>query len=147
MFVANPRESTHGGKAVAVPGDLKGIWEIHQKYGSMKWKDVLEPVIDMCKNGHTVGPFLAEMLTDYEDELLAEPSLKEIFINPVTNRTWKLNDKMKRPKLAETLEIIASQGIDAMYGGGEIGKKFVADVQKYGGIMIEKDLRDYRWVL
>ncbi|CAG9811431.1 unnamed protein product [Chironomus riparius] len=144
MYVAEPKESTHGGKAVAVPGDLKGMWEMHQKYGLLKWKEVLEPVIDMCKNGHTVGPFLEEMLTAYEDELLAEPSLREIFMNPATNRTWKLNDKMKRPKLAETLEIIANEGIDAMYGGGKIGKKFVADVQKYGGIMIEKDLKDYR---
>lgn len=31
-----------------------------------------------------------------------------------------------------------------MYGGGEIGKKFVQDVQSYGGILTEKDLRDYR---
>lgn len=31
-----------------------------------------------------------------------------------------------------------------MYDGGEIGKKFVQDVQAYGGILTEKDLKDYR---
>lgn len=144
MFVANPKESTHGGKAVAVPGGLKGLWELHQAYGSMKWKDLLQPVIDMCRNGHQVGPFLEEMLDDYEDEIVAEPSLKEIFVNPATGKVFKNGEFMKRTKLAETLEIIANEGIEPLYGGGIIGKKLVEDVQKYGGVMIEKDLMDYR---
>jgi gamma-glutamyltranspeptidase/glutathione hydrolase/leukotriene-C4 hydrolase len=144
MFVANPRESTHGGKAVAVPGDLKGLWELHQNYGSLKWKDLLRPVIDMCNNGHRVGPFLHEMIVEYEDELLAEPSLKEIFFNPLTNKLFVEGDMIKRPKLAETLEVLANEGIAPIYGGGDLGKKLIADIQKYGGIMIEKDLKDYR---
>lgn len=144
MFVANSTQSTRGGKAVAVPGDLKGIWELHQNYGSLKWKDLLQPVIDMCRNGHLVGPFLQEMLDSYESDVLGEPSLKEIFLNLATNKLYREGETMKRTKLAETLEVIANEGIDTMYGGGEIGKKFIADVQNFGGIMIERDLMDYR---
>jgi gamma-glutamyltranspeptidase/glutathione hydrolase/leukotriene-C4 hydrolase len=144
MFVAEPGLSTSGGKAVAVPGDVKGLWELHQRHGKLKWKKLLQPVIDLCRNGIEVGDHLARMITSYENGLRAEPSLREIFINQVTNETLKLGEKYKRLKLAETLEVIAEQGADAIYGGGEIGRKMVEDVQKRGGVMIEKDLRDYR---
>ncbi|KAG5666823.1 hypothetical protein PVAND_014833 [Polypedilum vanderplanki] len=148
MYVANPRESSNGGKAVAVPGDIKGLWELHQNHGKLPWKDLLQPIIDLCRNGIEVSITLAQMIKSYEDEVRAEAGLREIFINQATNETFKAGEKYKNVKLAETLEIIARDGADAMYGGGEIGKKFVEDVQKHGGIMIEKDLRDYRaeWI-
>ena len=33
MFDNNLGASLEGGLAIAVPGELKGLWELHQKYG------------------------------------------------------------------------------------------------------------------
>lgn len=144
MFQDDPESSKRGGKAVAVPGELKGLWELHQKYGKLSWRKLIEPNILLARNGHVVSKYLENVLTSMEQEIYAEPSLKEIFIDPKTNRTFKLNDVIKRPKLAKTLEIIANEGDKALYGRRPLGKSLIEDIKARGGIMTEEDLVDYR---
>jgi gamma-glutamyltranspeptidase/glutathione hydrolase/leukotriene-C4 hydrolase len=98
--------SIYGGLAVAVPGEVKGLWELHQKFGSLPWADLIQPNIDLCREGVLVTKYLAGMLESYESELLKEKSLREIFINPNTNRAYKEGSKIKMLKLAETFEVI-----------------------------------------
>jgi gamma-glutamyltranspeptidase/glutathione hydrolase/leukotriene-C4 hydrolase len=50
---------------------------------------------------------------------------------------------MKRPKYADTLEIIASQGVDAFYKG-VLADKIVKEIQDQGGIITKEDLVDYQ---
>ena len=52
------------------------------------------------------------------------------------------NDIMKRPKYADTLEIIANQGVDAYYNG-VLTDKIVKEIQDRGGIITKQDLADY----
>jgi gamma-glutamyltranspeptidase/glutathione hydrolase/leukotriene-C4 hydrolase len=148
MFVNNTKEAQRGGKAVAVPGEIKGLWELHQQFGSLPWSDLIQPVIELCRQGHIVSPYLQNIFQSSEADLLAEPSLREIFINSATNKTYQLGDKIKRLKLADTLEIIAAEGADAIYGNGKVGKMMIEDVQARGGILTEDDLREYkiRWL-
>lgn len=49
MYVDNPNAAYRGGLAVAVPGELKGLWELHQKYGKMNWSDLIQPNIELCR--------------------------------------------------------------------------------------------------
>jgi gamma-glutamyltranspeptidase/glutathione hydrolase/leukotriene-C4 hydrolase len=49
---------------------------------------------------------------------------------------------MKRPKYADTLEIIANQGVDAYYKG-VLANKIVKEIQDRGGIITQQDLADY----
>jgi gamma-glutamyltranspeptidase/glutathione hydrolase/leukotriene-C4 hydrolase len=62
--------------------------------------------------------------------------------NPSTNELYSAGDIMKRPKLAQTLEIIATQGVDAFYQG-ELTDKIVKEIQDRGGIITKQDLADY----
>lgn len=143
MFVGNPSESQSGGKSVAVPGEIKGLWELHQNYGSLKWKDLLQPVIELCREGHEVSRYLENIFRNNEARIYGEPSLRDVYINPITNHTYRLGEKIKRLKLAETLVVIAEEGADSIYGGGIIGTKMVEDVQKRSGILTVDDLRNY----
>lgn len=68
---------------------------------------------------------------------------REILINPETNHVWQIGDKLKRPKLAETLKKIASEGVQAFYNGS-IGDDFVKDLQDLGGIITKEDLQKYQ---
>jgi len=77
-----------GGLAIAVPGELKGYWEAHQKYGRIPWPELFEPTIKLCKIGSLVNDYLAEYLVEKEPMIKNESSLAEILINPDTNRTW-----------------------------------------------------------
>lgn len=139
MFVNN---SVVGGIAVAVPGEILGYHELHNKYGRLKWKRLFEPVIKMCREGHKVMKVLAGVLKEKESVIKAEVSLND-FINPDTGEVWEENDTMKRLQLADTLQAIADKGAMEFYEG-EIGKQVVKDVKSKGGILTERDLKEYR---
>lgn len=68
-----------GGLSVAVPGELRGYWALHERYGSLPWKDLFQPAIELCKNGHLVTSYLARVLKNREDKIKAIPSLR--FVN------------------------------------------------------------------
>jgi gamma-glutamyltranspeptidase / glutathione hydrolase / leukotriene-C4 hydrolase len=99
-------------------------------------------VIDLCRKGHLVSPYLENILRASTKDLLDEPSLSEIFINPSTNLSYMQGNRIKRLKLARTLEVVAREGAAALYGGA-LGRKMVEDVRTMGGILSEKDLQEY----
>lgn len=147
MFVNKTHESLRGGKAVAVPGELKGLWELKQKYGnkSIKWSQLIEPNIKLAREGHVVTPYFEGGLERAEEELLKEPTLAEVFIDPLTNRVYKRGDIVKREQLAKTLEIIAEEGADALYSKtGSLVRKLVEEINERGGDMSIEDFTEYQ---
>ena len=144
MFV---NSTVTGGKAVAVPGELKGYHELHKKYGKLPWSQLFEPTIELCRKGHVVSPYLANILRKNKAKVEASPTLAEIYIDPATNDVYKEGDLIRREKLADTLEIIKNQGVDTIYNNGSIGRAMVDDVREAGGIITIEDLMQYeaRW--
>lgn len=145
MFVGDQNKSSlEGGLSIAVPGELKGMWELHQKYGKLPWKDVFQPVIELCKNGHEVTQYLATVLRFRKQTILDTPSLREVFVNPETNDIWNAGDRIKRKAVADTMETIAKEGADTMYRMGSIGRQVLDDIKEFGGILTEDDFADYK---
>lgn len=144
MFIGKPEAAKVGGLAVAVPGELKGYYEAHKKYGKLPWKEIVMPIVELCRKGHKVSRYLEKVLKNREEQILEEPSLREVFINPQTNKTWKQGEVLRRLKLADTLTKIAEEGADALYSkDGSLLQPFVQDVQNFGGIITEEDLLKY----
>ena len=79
---------------------------------------------------------------------MAQPSLREVFINPATNKAWINGDLVKRNKLADSLEVMANEGANAIYNGS-LTKTFLDDIKSFGGIITAEDLLEYkvRWGL
>uniref|UniRef100_A0A1B0CWE2 Gamma-glutamyltransferase n=1 Tax=Lutzomyia longipalpis TaxID=7200 RepID=A0A1B0CWE2_LUTLO len=144
MFKNGTVDSVEGGLAIAVPGELRGYWEVHQKYGVLPWADLIQPTIELCRQGHLVSPYLENILRGRATRIYSVPSLREIYINPETNTTWQQGDRIKRLQLAQTLEVIAAEGVDALYNG-TLTKGFIEDIQNFGGIVTEEDLLEYRF--
>lgn len=144
MFVGGNHSSLEGGLSIAVPGELKGMWELHRKYGKLPWKEVFQPVIELCRNGHEVTEYLATVLRMKEQSIKDVPSLSEVFINPESKEIWKAGDRLKRLALADTFETIANEGADTMYAGGKIGRQMLADIKEFGGILTEEDFAQYK---
>lgn len=144
MFVD---KSITGGISISVPGELKGYWELHQRYGKLKWSQLFDPVIELCRNGFTMTSYIAAILKALRKKVLASPTLSEVFINPKTNDVYQTGDLVKRKKLAETLEFIKNEGVAAIYNNGTIAQMLVQDIQEAGGIVTVEDLMQYnvRW--
>ena len=77
--------STLGYKAIAVPGTVDGMWELHKRYGSMDWKELILPSIKLAKEGFKVSPLMADTLNRNYESLSKFSETKKIFFqeNPV----------------------------------------------------------------
>lgn len=133
-----------GGKSIAVPGELKGYWELHQRYGKLKWSEIFDPVIELCRKGHIVSPYLANILKTRKKIVTSSPTLAEIYVNPKTNDVYQAGDIVTRNKLADTLEILKKEGADSMYNNGTVAQMIVQDIQSVSGIVTIEDLMQYR---
>ncbi|XP_067008802.2 scoloptoxin SSD14 [Anabrus simplex] len=145
MFNGNSSLSQNSGLAVAVPGELMGYWEAFQKYksGNVRWEELIEPTIKLCIEGVEVTPYLEAVLRNNEKEIMASDSMREILVNPETGELLKVGERIKRPKLAQTLRKIAENGSADIFYHGELGAKFVEDVKGFGGIITQEDLANY----
>lgn len=65
MFSDSPRDAVVGGRAVATPVSVKGLFEAHRRFGRLEWARILAPVIAMCENGFTVEMHLAMKLRQH----------------------------------------------------------------------------------
>ena len=61
-------KSTLGAIAVGVPGTIAGIFEVHEKFGNLPMKDILEPVIALANKGFVVTENQANRLNNYQDK-------------------------------------------------------------------------------
>lgn len=128
-----------------MPGELLGYWEMHRKYGRLPWKVLFQPTIKLCKEGHWVSKYLAAAIKSKLTEIRNEPSMREIFLKE-DGTPFVEGEYMKRTQLGITLEKIAENGAEELYGGGEIGKLFVEDIEQLGGIITEDDLKKFKYV-
>ena len=131
--------STLGYLASGVPGTVAGLWDVHQKFGSLPWNELLEDAIYFAENGFKITSFLGDILFNYSEALSIFPETKKIFQKHYPN----FKDKMLIQKdLANTLRIIASQGREGFYEG-QIAKKIASEMKKNNGLITEDDLKKY----
>lgn len=65
-----------------------------------------------------------------------------MFVNEDSGNLYQVGDYMKRPQLANTLEVVALEGPRALYSG-VLTKGFVEDIKENGGIITQEDLFKY----
>ncbi|KAK2584968.1 hypothetical protein KPH14_002556 [Odynerus spinipes] len=142
MFHGDAHLSMYGGLAVAVPGELRGYWEAHKKYGKLKWRELFEPAIALCLKGSVINDYLHAYLIEKESKIKAESSLAEILIDPATKRPWKLGERIRRPRLAKTLREIANNGPNVFYNGS-MTDQMVEELKAFGSILTKEDFQNY----
>ncbi|XP_062701869.1 glutathione hydrolase 1 proenzyme-like isoform X5 [Aedes albopictus] len=70
MHLHDPSTTNEGPLSIATPGELKGYWEAHKRFGKLQWKEVLEPTLNICRNGF-------EMSKHMFDSLHVNPNIKQ----------------------------------------------------------------------
>lgn len=130
-----------GGLSIAVPGELKGLYYAHSKFGRLPWSKVVSPAAQIAENGFFIDSFTAQHLTKYsallqEYKLVSMFQLEEKEFPPLPGKL------VKRPVLAKTLNRIAEHGPDLLYKG-ELGRQLINDIKINGSILTFEDLENY----
>ena len=147
MWEINPdgsvknEENKIGGKAVAVPGDVKGLLYALETYGTMSRGDVMAPAIEMAEEGFTVSHITSRDIKDAYRAIMQYDSTMAIYLDEDW-MPYEAGDTIRNPDLARTLRRIAEEGEAAFYGG-EIAEKIVAAVQTDGGCLTMEDFANY----
>jgi gamma-glutamyltranspeptidase/glutathione hydrolase len=136
--------STTSPLAVGVPGTVAGFELALKKYGSMRLKDLVAPAIRLAEEGFVVTPYLQAMLETAEPSLGKWDSTRAIFFR--NGRPLRAGERLIQRDLAGSLRLIAKGGSKAFYQGS-IARKIVADMQKHGGLISQKDFDQYRVVV
>lgn len=131
-----------GHLAAGVPGSVAGMWEAHQRFGTLPWAELLVPAINLAQ-GIVVHERLARSLERCEDLLRTYPATQATFL-PV-GRAPRVGERFVQPDLAATLGRIAAEGMNGFYQGETAGL-VVAETERGGGIMTREDLRRYEAV-
>ncbi|MDO5718969.1 MAG: gamma-glutamyltransferase, partial [Tissierellia bacterium] len=132
--------STVGGLSVGVPGEVKGLLEALDTFGTMSREEVLKPAIDLAENGYLVTKNFENIITDNFEKINKFDATKEIYLKD--GLPYVDGDILKNPDLAETLKLIAEQGSDAIYKG-PIAEDIVKASADSGGILTLEDLENY----
>jgi len=136
------QKSISGGLAVATPGLVKGVLELHTRHGRLSRAEVLAPAIRLAKQGFPIYPALHQALQSEKSVLARFPSSRKIFLDP-QGEPWPVGHILVQSDLAKTLREIASQGAASFYQGS-VAKKIVNTLREHQGLLELQDLRDYR---
>lgn len=136
--------SREHGLAVGVPGTVMGMSLALEKYGTMTMAQVTAPAIKMAQEGISVSPDLAVSLAGLKRRMSQWPSTAAIFYK-ADGSDFQVDDILKQPELAHSLQLIAEKGTKGFYEG-ETAEKLVKAVQEAGGIMTLEDLNHYKAV-
>lgn len=127
-----------------VPGELRGLERLHKGYGKLPWPQVMQPAIDVARNGFTVTQDLVNQeesaIAGGPNFLVEDPSFAVDFAPNGT--VLGLNETITRKRYADTLETIAEHGPDAFYTG-PIANATIQALQGAGGTMTLEDLKNY----
>ncbi|KAK3107262.1 hypothetical protein FSP39_010542, partial [Pinctada imbricata] len=131
MYLKSNASSTTGGLSIAVPGEIRGFEVAHKQFGKLPWKELFQPSITLARDGFTVSEHLADYMAGDKAKIQRDPDMREAYTNPDTGELYKRGEKIRLPKLADTMETIGEEGADAFYTGTLV-KDIIADLNEKG---------------
>jgi gamma-glutamyltranspeptidase/glutathione hydrolase len=133
-----------GLKSVGVPGTVAGLYLAHQKYGSLPWEQLVQPAIDIAKNGFPISEALynwAIKISDWSDD----KALAKSFFKNAAGKLLQVGELWQQKELAQSLTYIRDDGRDGFYSGA-IAVELERYMKNNGGLITLEDLRKYQAV-
>lgn len=132
--------SLRGQLASGVPGVVDGMVQAHDKYGSVDWTTLLQPAIELAKQGFPLTEMQAKELNSRQKDFKKYNPNGTAFSR---DSGWKAGDTLVQTELAHTLTRISEYGRAGFYEG-ETADRIVAEMEQGNGIISREDLKNYR---
>ncbi len=133
--------SQDGALAVATPGLVRGLWELHDAAGRLPWASLVRPAADLARGGFAVDSLFAARVAERAPRFNA--AARAVFLPggavPCPGAV------LVQPDLAATLDAVAAGGAGAFYTG-PVAEAIAGGVRAEGGVLTAADLAGYRAV-
>ena len=141
-----------GAHCVTTPGVVDGWCTLHARFGRLPLPRVLGAAIAAAREGYEVAPVTArgwaQALVEINADVAVRPYLTAFnaLFAPV-GRAPAAGARQRNGELADTFELIASEGREGFYRG-ELAQRLVAATREAGGALQLQDLagEHARWV-
>ena len=135
-----PREPARAGAKFSVPGNVRGMFAVHARYGVLTWSSLLLPAERLARDGHPISRAFARELDDNIDLLRAHPETALVFgagQGAVDEAKW-----LQQLPLSVMITAIRVRGAGDFYQG-QSARQFVEAVAQAGGALTLDDMRTY----
>ncbi|MEO6606539.1 MAG: gamma-glutamyltransferase [Aeromicrobium sp.] len=132
--------ATIGPGSVACHGSVAAFGEAHGRWGSLPWRELLGPAIEVARGGFRLGSASRYYLDHVIESIFSwDDQSREAVHGPDGRITDGL---VELPDLAGALELIAEEGPSALHTG-DLARMISDDVIDRGGILGPADLAEY----
>ncbi len=132
---ANYLENRRGAKAVSTPGNLHAWEALSKTYGTLSWRRVLEPAVELAENGFSLSDVGARTIAGAFNSF--PPHARAVY--GVEGRPLRAGERLVQKDLGRSLRLIQAEGAPALYGG-TLGKAVDAAMRQANGFLAMKDL-------
>ena len=136
----DPPKALLGPSSAGTPGTVAGLCEMHRRFGSRPWTDLVRPSRFLADTGFVVGAPLAASVAESAGELGLFEATRSVFFpdgNPLAP-----GKRLIQTDLAVTLGLIEQKGKDGFYRG-ETADAIAAYCAANGGMISREDLQGY----
>lgn len=136
----SPFEASTHGYAVGVPGAVRLLSDLSERFGSMNVGDLIEPSLSLCLRGVRVNASSERYLRRGFDRVRKSGEGLADFCPG--GRLLQVGDVLTQRNLAKTFSTLQSEGLDSFYEG-QIAESIVSAVADRGGSLTMNDLSSY----
>ncbi|MCK1384402.1 gamma-glutamyltransferase [Bradyrhizobium sp. 21] len=139
--------NVHGPAAIAVPGVVAGMEEVHRRYATMQWKDLVAPAAALAGEGLLVDWWTTLTIASAATDLRRYPASAAAFLKDglPPSAPWSIKSETRLPlaTLKATLSHLAAAGPRDFYQG-DLARSIASDVTADGGSLSVEDLAAFR---
>jgi gamma-glutamyltranspeptidase/glutathione hydrolase len=140
-FPGSDQDFNIGLGSVAVPGNLKGYLHVHRRLGRLPLQTVLEPAIDLARDGAKLNAHQAYLIELLRPMLTLGEAGRALYAPSGHVLTDGAN--VVNPDLARFLESLPDGAADDFYSG-TIARRVARDMENGQGLVTAEDLAAYR---
>ena len=142
--------SDMGYTSICTPGTVAALAELHQRYCTMSWRELIGPAIRITRDGFAITPYFRVSMAspspspyqpDWPTRLQATAACAKLYLNP-DGSIFEEGHTIRNPDYADTLEHLARKGAEDFYHG-ELAEAITRDLAANGSFITRDDFNDY----
>ena len=130
-----------GRASVAVPGNVIGLCQLAEQWGTLPLTTLLAPALDLIDNGFELPPFQARIIHLLWRMFTHSPSSRAIF--QPNGRLVQAGDHLAIPDLHQSLILLGQEGAET-FRHGALAQAILADQRQKHGLLTAEDLASYQ---